>query len=493
MSMATERSRGDHAAGSQRDTGSRLGRVGKKGSDARAEVTISSDGMLASITMRPAVRQGRPLTHDYVEQVLSAAGVRHGIDQAAIDQAIAECLEGRVVENRTIARGRPPVADKPEQLVLQPKLSKSAESYPQITTGYEHDAGASEEADENRRLDYRSRSPFIVVKRGEELAYTRPFVPGEDGQTVSGEMVLRDSPEPPELRPGDNTVTENGRVLAACSGRFVSKGDAFWVEETLEIAGDVDYTTGHINFPGNVVITGLVKDRFRVWTGGSLECHGTLDAYEVFCRGSLSARGGIIGRRRGLVRVLGDVSAKFIENSTLECKQGVKVSRGILKSRVYTLDSITTGKRGRIVGSELRIGGSLHCAQLGNDAFAPARVACGVSFVAERRMAKLLERREQLHETLQELDRRLEISRTAKRERRRAHVVGLLEQLDEQAQSLNSELVCDREATITVEGPVYPGVTIEIANVVFRVEEPLKRVRFRLELESERVVYEQLS
>jgi len=495
--MAADRSFGGH-----HEAGSRLGRWGKKHTDARAEVTISQDGMYASITMRPAVGQGRPLSEDYIEHVLSAAGVRHGIDQDAIDHAIADCREGRPVENRVIARGRSPVADRPEQLVLQPKLSKSAESYPQIVTGGEsggesgiaqQDSGGGEEAGTNSTLDYRSRSPFIVVKRGEELAYTRPFVPGEDGQTVSGEMVLRDSPEPRVLQPGVNTVVERGRVLAGCSGRFVGKGDAFWVEDTLEITGDVDYTTGHINFPGNVVITGLVKDRFRVWVGGDLECHGTLDAYEVFCRGSLSARGGIIGRQQGLVRVLGEVAAKFIENSILECKQAVKVSRGILKSRVYALGSITTGKRGRIVGSELRLGGSLHCAQLGNEAFTPVHVGCGVSFVAERRMAKLLERREQLLETLQELERRLEISRTTKRERRRAHVAGLLDQLNEQTQELNAELVCDREAHVVVDGPVYPGVTIEIANVVYSVEEPLKRVRFHLDPESDRVVHERLS
>ncbi len=454
-----------------------------KSTDARAEVTVSADGMQAMVTMRPAGRRGRQLSEQYLDHVLDGAGVSSGVDRDALVEAMHECNKGRTVENRIVARGEEPIPDKPEQLVLQPRLARSGEDGDQD----------SEDGEDSEQLDYRSRSPFVVVKRGEELAFIRRFIPGRDGQSVRGELILRDTQATPQLQPGKNTVSEGGRVFAACSGRFITDGTQFWVEDTLEIAGDVDYTTGHINFPGNVVITGLVKDRFRVWAGGDLECHGTLDAFEVFCKGMLKARGGIIGRGRGLVRVLGDVAAKFIENSVVESKSSVSISGGILKSRVYCLGELRTGKRGRIIGGEVRSGGSVFCNQLGNEAQMPTTVVAGVNFIAERKLQKLIERREQLLELLNELDRRIAQSPTPKRERRRADAARLLERLAAQAGEFSEQATANREAQITVQGRVHPGVTVVIGAAHFTVEEPLKRVRFALDAGTGGVTYESLS
>ncbi len=459
----------------------------RKSGDAHAEIVISPDGMLAMATLRPAARKGRPLTAAYLEGVLGGSGITHGIDRPALALAIDECNGGRVIENRVIARGQAPVADEPAQLVLQPRLRKSTESLPHTAL-----AGCRQNTpgQAGEPLDHRSRSPFIVVQRGEELAFLCETVSGRDGHTVTGARIRRQTQAPEPLEPGRNTVREGDRVVAACSGRFVTGTDAFWVEDTLEITGDVDYTTGHINFPGNVLITGIVKDRFRVWVGGDLECHGALDAFEVFCKGALTARGGIIGRGHGLVRVVGAVTAHFIENCAVESKSDVEVSGSVLKSRVYCLGALRTGERGRIVGSELRCGAGLQCSRLGNEAHTATTVACGVDFVAERQMERLKARREQLIATLDELERRLEIARTAKREREREHAVGLLKELEARLQALSVRLLRNPGAEVAVDSRVYPGVTITIGTAVFTVDEPLKRVRFRLDPETKRVVCE---
>ncbi len=488
VAMTTHENQRAHNRDDSHDRGRRA-----KGTDARAEVTLSADGMQAMVTLRPAGKRGRQLSERYLDHVLEGAGVTYGVDRHALVEAMQACNAGRAVENCVIARGKSPTPDKPQQLVLRPRPAEgSGGSGGSGESGKSGEAGNQNSA-ESEPLDYRSRSPYVVVKRGEELAFTRSFEPGRDGQSVRGELVLRGTQAAPQLQAGRNTVSEGGRVFAACSGRFVTDGTQFWVEDTLEIAGDVDYTTGHINFPGNVVITGLVKDRFRVWAGGDLECHGTLDAFEVFCKGMLKARGGIIGRGQGLVRVVGDIAAKFIENSVVESKSSVSIAGGILKSRVYCLGELRTGKRGRIIGSEVRAGGSILCNQLGNDAQTPTTVVAGVNFIAERKLQKLRERREELLEELSQLDRRIALSPTPRRERRRAELARVLELLAAQVGELSEQAVANGEAQIAVEGRVYPGVTVVIGTACYVVGEPLKRVRFAVDAGTGGVTYENLS
>ena len=45
--------------------------------------------------------------------------------------------------------------------------------------------------------------------------------------------------------------------------------EGFWVDEVLGVATDVDYHSGNIDFPGDVIIQGDVKDGFAVKAGKS--------------------------------------------------------------------------------------------------------------------------------------------------------------------------------------------------------------------------------
>ena len=51
-----------------------------------------------------------------------------------------------------------------------------------------------------------------------------------------------------------------------------------------EISGDVDYSTGHIEFSGSVVIEGSVKPLFRVKATGSVTIGGNIEKYKSYPR-----------------------------------------------------------------------------------------------------------------------------------------------------------------------------------------------------------------
>ena len=111
------------------------------------------------------------------------------------------------------------------------------------------------------------------------------------------------------VKPLKNTIWEGGSVVAGCEGMFKYDSPNFWVNEVLVIQKDVDYRTGHIKFPGDIVIFGEIKDGFKVNCGGTLFCKKTLDASEVVCKDDLVVDRGIIGRKKGTVKAGGRIRA----------------------------------------------------------------------------------------------------------------------------------------------------------------------------------------
>src|SRR5208337_5226117 len=106
---------------------------------------------------------------------------------------------------------------------------------------------------------------------------------------------------------------DGGRVIASCDGRFQVTADSFWVDEVLDILGDVDLRVGNIDFPGDVVIRGEIRDGFAVKAGKSILCTGVIGAARIECGGNLVSQRGIVGREKAVIKAGGAVEAKFLE------------------------------------------------------------------------------------------------------------------------------------------------------------------------------------
>ena len=73
------------------------------------------------------------------------------------------------------------------------------------------------------------------------------------------------------------------------------------VSEGLVIAGDVDFSTGHIKYGKNVVISGDIKSGFNVECVGDLQVNGTIEDSKVTIGGNLLCRMGFVGQGKGLI------------------------------------------------------------------------------------------------------------------------------------------------------------------------------------------------
>ena len=439
-----------------------------------AEIFISEDEMEVAVDFYPPMENGMPLELDDVKHLLDSNGVVHGIDWDTILHSIEKCNNERTpVLGVTIARGTEPEDEVPEHIVIEPHLLQPSK---QRNT-------------ESHRVDFKEFTSYTLVKKGETIARIVPRKEGKFGKTVKGEFIPYQTKNVKTLQPGKNTVVEGNRIVAACDGRLDIKGNSFWVSEVFEVYGDVNYKTGNIKFPGDIIIHGRVNDGFKVESGGTIICKQTLDASEVVCDGDLIIDKGIIGRQKGRVKVGGIISAKFIENCWVEAEDSIYIETGVLHSIIYTHNKVEMSKNGIIVGGKIFAQNGVSAGQIGTKMGIKTEIHCGIDYDVQKRMEWIKEKTMELASKLNMINDRIN-----KREKGYEKLIPIKEKvmenihkLNEAAKNLVFYLDKNENAEVVVHGTVYPGVYIEICHVSYLVPRELMHVHFWLDKERGKV------
>jgi uncharacterized protein (DUF342 family) len=421
----------------------------KKPVDGHIEIRFSENDFEARGDFYPPLDGGALIVPAYIDSVLDKYNISLGIKWEALDEAVRECTkELRIVKNILIAVGDPPVNEVSEIFQLNPTL-KRIRGTPSA----------------KEQVDHRECSPFIIVKKNESLAKYYPKTTGRAGKDVHGGAVPFEVIKPEGVLGGENTHVERSFLLSSIEGQMLLRDGVVSVSETLTIDGPVDYETGHINFPGNVSIEGPVSDGFKIYSGGSLTIKQTFDVTDSITRGDLSVAGGIIGRGRAVVTVGGDLKTKFIEHCKVACRKTVTVDSEIINSTIFTLESVEMNKKGTILGGEIYALKGVRVYTIGKESGKAARIHCGVDTAA------------QWGDKVEDLMHRLE---------------GKHKKAQTAAAEIMKRIVLDRNATVDVAGEIAAGTLITIYQAVFEVTQPLKGVRFRLDVKSGRIVSEAL-
>jgi uncharacterized protein (DUF342 family) len=472
-----------------KDTGKKSGLANRQTilsggqNDGKLVVSFSEADLELQADFVPPTGNGKPLNPSAVGVILEKINVIYGIRWDDIRKALAECgLKGRPVENVLIARGNPPVNEVAEYFEVNSRLGQE-------------DQGV----DDNARIDYRTRSPFIIVKKGQVLAKKRPRKPGREGKNIHGMVLPVTLIRPDGVSGGENTFTEGDCIIAGINGQFVESKNIISVQETLIVKGSVGYGTGNIVFPGNVIIEGTVSDGFKIYSGGSLTIKQTFDVTETVTKGDLNVAGGIIGRGAALVKSGGDIRAKFIENCRAAARKAVIVDSEIINSSVFTLEHIEMGDKGKILGGDMYALHGIKAGGIGKKAGVgkATHIHCGIDFTAQQEKERCNNQLRILTAKLGKL--REMMSAPDLNSGKRAKMEELLRRLEAEQQTASaraSELMgkinVDENAVVEVSGEIVPGTLIEICQTALFVTEPLRKVRIRLDRANGKLVSQPL-
>jgi len=452
--------------GSRRDDGTMEVRFGEKDLEARAD-------------FHPPIGNGQPLSPDYITTILERLNIVHGIDWDRVQEAALECNLNRFpVRDVLIAKGDSPVVDVAEYFEADPAFR----NWPIMPEG------------DLPRIDYREMSPFILVKKSQILAKLHKKTEGKEGKDVHGNPIPFEYEHPEGAKSGPNTYVAEDAIVAACEGRLVENKSELSVEETLQIKGTVGYKTGHIVFPGDVLINGTVADGFKVYSGGSIISKQTFDATEVIAKKDLLIAGGLIGRGAASVRVGGSTRVKFIQNCRVACRGPIIVASGVINSHIYTLDKLDLGDKGKIIGGEIFAIKGVRAAAIGKEAGPATKIHCGVDFTAQQDLDKNSERMRIISMKLGKVRELVKAppddTDYVALEKRFADE---LARLGAQSGVLLRRLDVDDKAVVEISGEVCPGTLIEICHIAYFTEQTFKKIRFRLEKAQGRLIHEPLA
>jgi len=255
---------------------------------------LSSDKLLAWLLVFPPTRGGQELTRSQLYEALVEQGIGYGVDKRLMDQLAHS--DRMYFKLYLAAQGKPAFNGKNGNIV---------DNFPRVIE-------RTMEVNEFDQVDYTALNLIRSVERGQEICHLIKPTEGEPGRSVLDEEIPAKSGRDVPLPRGRNTeISEDGmQLLASISGSVEFTGQNFQVNPVLEIAGDVDFSTGSLNFTGDINIQGNVLSGFAVRAMGNIRVAGVVEA-----RGSAS----------------GGDSGEDSENGCLECAiaySGTKIRIG---------------------------------------------------------------------------------------------------------------------------------------------------------------------
>ncbi|TYO95538.1 hypothetical protein LX24_01499 [Desulfallas thermosapovorans DSM 6562] len=223
---------------------------------------ITDDKMKAFFTVREPQLVNEKLIYDMLQE----KEVKHGLDKRVLEHLINNPAEGTYL----IANGTPP--------------REGRDGYVQyLFTSQTPRANKQDE----QNVDFREVFDVPSVNAGTVLAVYHPAEKGENGQTVTGQVITPRKVMELRLQAGKGAVlSKDGMTVSSAingrprvqkrGGNIIVSVDAVYQHE-----GDVDIKSGNLRFNGDVIVTGNVMENMIVDVQGNLQVLGFISRAEV--------------------------------------------------------------------------------------------------------------------------------------------------------------------------------------------------------------------
>ena len=340
-------------------------------------VEIGDDEMNAKVTVVPPQSENdRFATIDDVRNVLKRRNVAYGIDETRMAELSAKLSQLSTSKNinepieMEVAFGTP--VTNGEEARIEFVYKKPEE---------EAQAPAAPEETEDGRVDYRATHKIENVAKGTLLARKIPPTKGMNGMTVTGRALPAADGKDIDISMGKGVVLSpdnKDEWISDTDGQVIFKENKISVLALYETPGDVNLSTGNIDFIGTVVVRGDVKDGFKVHAGEDIVVNGVVEGAELKSGGKMSIGGGVSGNDKAKIICAGDANIKYIRNSVVEVGGSLTCGQAIMHSKVTVAKKVTVaGKKGQIVGGQVIAGEEVNAATIGSNFATPTEIIVG--------------------------------------------------------------------------------------------------------------------
>lgn len=433
------------------------------------EVVVSDDHMEASLLLPAAAVYS--VHGDEIISLLKSHGIQRGISKSAIIEFLKNPVRDTPV---VIARGRLPIKGESSQTDLK-YTSPSKELVPKCLA--------------SGQVDFRNLDIIHIVKENELLATKIPARPGTAGYDVYGRPVPAPNGDDLPLKVGANVgVSEDGmEARSLIEGAVTFEGERIAVTPVVEIAGDVDFSVGNINFPGTVIVRGSVLGGFTVVAGEDVSISGTVEAATIQCKGNLTVKGGVLGQGRARLEAGADFAARFINEATVEARGNILTNGAILHSQVSAGGQVlVSGRDGSVAGGRVQALSGITCESAGSNMGTKTQLILGYEDDVPKKIRQAAVEIEKMEKDMQKLQQDIEHFDPNRMSRedylRKMERMPDMEQeilaAQERRNELKNIIETARKSVIKIKGPIFPGVSITIDDVTMKTDNALKALTF---------------
>jgi uncharacterized protein (DUF342 family) len=306
--------------------------------DAQLEISTDPTELTAKARITTAYG-GQAVTLDQITQALKKLKISYGISKKNLHLLVKKAKNAKpgTLYQAVIAKGKKPVdgcdttferlVETPSERIMKPRKKQDG------------------------RVDMRDLGQLVTVKPGTPLMRKIPYQEGSPGMTVTGTVIKQKTGIDIKLNIGDNTEldpTDENVLIAAIAGVPQKINNGMMVDDSL-IVKNVDIGFGHINYEGNVIISGDICDGMKVKATGNITVAGFIESANIECGGDLFVGKGILGRKRTSdehpfsceINCQGSLTAAFSQYSEMHIGKDLYIKNQLLHCMVICLGHIT--------------------------------------------------------------------------------------------------------------------------------------------------------
>lgn len=439
--------------------------------DSMVVIEISADQTIAYLLVTEPRHGGAEVVKEDILSQIDANDIKYGLDLSVIDELIEKKIYNKKL---CIAKGFLPIAGENGYIkyLFEP---------------------TSELAPKKNKMDIVDYKDLGLIKNtvtGTVIAEIKESVPGTDGMDVKGKII----PQPPlveakyQIGAGTQLSDDETKIIASIDGNLCWQRDRFVVEETLIIKGDVDVSTGNIDFIGNIIIKGEVKENFKVISKKNITINTSAIGATVIADGDVVVGMGSINSD---IISKGNMKIGFCEGSKIECG-GDLTAQTFISSNIYCSGVLRaiTGK-GVVVGGKVTALEGADVNIVGSESFIKTRITLGNGAVLQEEMLDHKDRIKELNEHIRKLLQVAEILQEHKKNfgqlsadreamlttaiRSRFTFQREIKQRNSRINEIEIELLNKQEISMIIRKQIWPGSRVRIGTDVLNVEERYSR------------------
>ncbi len=439
--------------------------------DAEAVVTVLTDYSAAFMNIYPPHNGGRDITYEQAVAALRAKSVNYNIQEELVRAAV----ESRIYDKEF----KVAAADMPANGIDGT-----------VTYLYSRENLLAPVEDEQGFVDYRNLGHIRNIHENEIIANITMPTNGTDGKDIRGVVMKAIPGKKASFNIGVGTrVSEDGlSIRAAVDGNICFRDNAFCVDTTVTIKGDVDASIGNLDFIGDIVVTGEVLEGFRVISGKSVTVSGNVTGAYIQAGENITIKKGAINAE---LSAGGDINCRFCEYSKMR-------AGGLMKSQDFVICDVycqnLSGKD--LSGGKYTILGDIEITHIGTKNYAPTEVIVGDNAVLNQEKTAL---QKQISENNSKIDRCAQIVDFLTEKRKelkrlpedKEELLGSMvktkltcqlenKQAQKRIAEINVSLSQKQYRSITCKGMVYPGARITINSASMKFENETARVKIYL-------------